>query len=366
MKDAVVIGGGFYGVAIATYLSGVRGFDLVTLVEQDEALLGRASLRNQARIHNGYHYPRSLTTALRSRVNLPRFVADFPACVVRDFLKIYAIARRNSRVTARQFRRFCGAIGARLDAPPVAVKQLFDSSLVEQCFLVEEPALDARRLASWAADALREHGVRRITGVRATAIWREHGGLRVTLDRAPLVSNVTARFVFNCTYSGLNGFGGDFPGTEAGLKHEITEMALLRMPAALESLGVTVMDGPFFSAMPYPTRAAHSLSHVRYTPHLSWESRRGEDAYQRLSCHQAVSRADWMLRDATRYLPALEDAAYAGSLFEVKTILKRNEVDDGRPILFERHAQLAGCYSVLGGKIDNVYDVLERLDREAL
>ena len=50
------------------------------------------------------------------------------------------------------------------------------------------------------------------------------------------------------------------------------------------------------------------------------------------------------------------------SLFEVKTILAKNESDDGRPILFEKHATLPGCYSVLGGKIDNIYDVLEMLD----
>jgi len=28
--------------------------------------------------------------------------------------------------------------------------------------------------------------------------------------------------------------------------------------------------------------------------------------------------------------------------------------------------ELPGCYSVLGGKIDNVYDVLEKLDAEVL
>jgi len=41
------------------------------------------------------------------------------------------------------------------------------------------------------------------------------------------------------------------------------------------------------------------------------------------------------------------------------------ETDDGRPILFERHPTLSGCYSILGGKIDNVYDVLEKLEAES-
>jgi hypothetical protein len=72
-----------------------------------------------------------------------------------------------------------------------------------------------------------------------------------------------------------------------------------------------------------------------------------------------------MLRDVGRYLPAVLDAKYVDSLFEIKTVLVKNEGDDGRPILFERHSALPGCYSVLGGKIDNIYDVLEKLDAES-
>ena len=78
MYDAAVIGGGFYGAAIAIYLVARRGLSAVCLVEREPDLLMRASYNNQARVHNGYHYPRSFTTAYRSRVNLPRFARDFP------------------------------------------------------------------------------------------------------------------------------------------------------------------------------------------------------------------------------------------------------------------------------------------------
>ncbi|HEY0588257.1 MAG TPA: FAD-dependent oxidoreductase, partial [Pseudoduganella sp.] len=112
--DAVVIGGGFYGAAIAIYLAKQRGLRRVVLLERETKLLGRASYHNQARVHNGYHYPRSFTTAFRSRVNLPKFVRDWPEAVKMDFIKLYAIARRNSKVTAKQFERFCNEIGAKI------------------------------------------------------------------------------------------------------------------------------------------------------------------------------------------------------------------------------------------------------------
>src|SRR5690606_9537202 len=90
----------------------------------------------------------------------------------------------------------------------------------------------------------------------------------------------------------------------------------------------------------------------------------GIDPYQKLAEYPRESRVDRMLRDVCRYVPALADAVPVDSLYEVKTVLTRSEGDDGRPILFERHVDLPGCFSVLGGKIDNIFDVLELLDAE--
>jgi glycine/D-amino acid oxidase-like deaminating enzyme len=365
VRDAIIIGGGFYGVAVASYLADKRGFADVALVEQEDVLLGRASLHNQARVHNGYHYPRSFVTAFRSRINLPRFAAEFADCVVRDFVKVYAVARRNSLVSSRQFQRFCAQIGARLEALPRSLSGIFDRSLVEEAFVVQEYAFDAARLANWADECLASADVERYMGTRVDSLRKVRGGIQLGVSsRSGAITEIESRYVFNCTYSGLNGLGGEFPGTASQLKHEVTEMALLEMPRSLASLGVTVVDGPFFSAMPYPARGLHSLSHVRYTPHCAWRDQLHESPYPRLEAHERVSRFDWMMRDATRYMPALADARYVDSMYEIKTVLQKNEADDGRPILFEKHAGLPGCYSILGGKIDNIYDILARLDHE--
>lgn len=366
--DAVVVGGGFYGAAIAVYLARQRRLKRILLAERENALLTRASYNNQARVHNGYHYPRSFTTAYRSRVNLPRFLRDWPDAVKKDFTKLYAIARRNSKVTARQFERFCREIGARIRPADPALCALFEPRLIEAVFQVEEYAFDASRLARWAEEELGQCGVQVRLGTRVTGLTRGAGNtLRATVcfrDGAEGV--VSCRYVFNCTYSGLNQLAGDFAGTRNLLKQEITEMALLAMPPVLKGLGITVMDGPFFSLMPFPPQGVHTFSHVRYTPHLFWNDQPGIDPYQRLAGYGRATRVDRMLRDGGRYLPAVRSAEYAGSLFEVKTVLVKSEGDDGRPILFEKHPEVPGCYSILGGKIDNIYDMLEKLDAERL
>ena len=146
------------------------------------------------------------------------------------------------------------------------------------------------------------------------------------------------------------------------LKHELAEVALVEPPPELARLAVTVMDGPFFSSMPYPAEKLYSLAHVRYTPHFSWvDSSKDLSPYQINDRLPKVSRWRHMVQDAKRFLPCMQDVTYRHSLFDVKTVLVRNERDDGRPILLHRHSEGPRIYSVMGAKIDNIYDLFEAL-----
>ena len=362
--DTIVVGGGFYGAAIAIYLA--KKNKKILLVERESALMTRASYNNQARIHNGYHYPRSFTTAYRSRINLPKFVRDWPDAVKLDFTKLYAIARRNSKVTAKQFTRFCKNIGAKIEPADAALRTLFEPKLIEDVFMVEEYSFDSSKLALWAQQELQETGVQVILNTQVTGIVNgANNTLKITvMPKAGEAREITCTQLFNCTYSGLNQFSPDSPGIRSGLKQEITEMALIQPPPVLKNLGVTVMDGPFFSMMPFPAKKLHTLSHVRYTPHENWLDARGLNPYDRLDKHDRSTRVERMIRDAARFMPAILDAKYVESLFEIKTVLVKNEGDDGRPILFEKHPDFPGYFSVLGGKIDNIYDILEMIDAD--
>ena len=68
-----------------------------------------------------------------------------------------------------------------------------------------------------------------------------------------------------------------------------------------------------------------------------------------------------MLKDAKRYMPVLKECKYFDSIWEIKTILPQSEVDDSRPILFRRDEKLVNVISVMGGKIDNIFDIRDKL-----
>jgi glycine/D-amino acid oxidase-like deaminating enzyme len=357
---AVVIGGGFYGVNIALHLA-EKNRGQVILLEKESSLLSRASYHNQARVHNGYHYPRSFKTAYRSRINLSKFVEDWPNAVKKDFTTLYAIARNNSKVTARQFVRFCKEIGVKIESSE-DFSYLLNNRLIEQSFLVEEYVFNASVLTEWSKAQLELSDIEVVLNASVTEISKQQPGLMVGYEHEQSNQIIRTEKVFNCTYSGLNQICGDFGGTHTKLKHEVAEMALMQMPDSLKNIAITVMDGPFFSIMPFPARGLHTLSHVRYTPHFSWIDEKGINPYKKLAQYNKHTRVDRMIRDVQRYLPDIANAQYLESLFEVKTILAKNDIDDGRPILYEEYANLPGLYSVLGGKVDNIYDILERLD----
>ena len=373
--DVILIGGGFYGCSIAAFLAR-HGYKCL-IIEREAELMLRASLVNQARLHNGYHYPRSYRTALRSRVNLPVFREVFPEAVFDDFRALYAIARHGSMVSAAHFRRFCNIVG--MEARPAGREhgRLFDNRLIEAVFEVVEPVFN------WAA--LRDRLIHDLLDLQIET-QMERTVVSVNVKSDPRIQIAcesgevfTANWVFNCTYADLGHVrlndslrGVPRAVDRFGLYHQIAEVALFEPPAPLRNLGVTIMDGPFLSTLPFPSRGLHSLTHVQYTHHYKWDEGQNtpwgafdtpptevlDNYLESRGGRYRCSQFPFMIRDARRFLPILDGVPLVDTLFDVKTLLTRTSVDASRPILFHRHGDLPGFISVLGGKVDNIFDIL--------
>jgi glycine/D-amino acid oxidase-like deaminating enzyme len=351
--DAVIVGGGFFGSYFADHLA--RRGQSVLLVEREPQLLMRASLVNQARIHRGYHYPRSVLTGIRSAINYARFAADFSNCVDASRPSYYAIASTGSNVTAQQYRRFCGTIGASLRPAPVAVRHLFAAGAVEEIFAVEECVFDALKL--------RDEMIRRLAGSGVTTMLSAEAE-RITRNGVVVEGReIECDAAFVCCYAETNPLLVRSGLAPVPFKHELVEMALIDVPPELAGVGVTVMCGPFFSMMPFPTRGLHTLSHVRYTPHFGWSDPAVDpgDLFRRF---RRRSQYPQMVRDAARFVPRIAGSRYVDSLWEVKTLLPQSESNDSRPILYHRDAVNPRTTLIMGAKIDNVYDVCDVYDAE--
>lgn len=353
--DFCVVGGGFYGCCLALWLRAHS--DRILLLEKEDSLMSRASAINQARVHTGFHYPRSLTTAIRSLVNMPRFVFEFRRAIVDDFTMLYAIARKGSKVNSKRFWRMYKEMKAPIEPASPHQKAYFNSDCFEDVFAVREYAFNHDILRSILESRIEATGIEVRYGVDALSCRKKGEESVVTTTGG----DIRAGHVLNCTYSRINRFLEASGEPLLNLKHEITELVLVEPPENMKGVAVTIMDGPFFSLMPYPSCNAYSLSHVRYTPHAFWrDSQPCVDAHEVLKNHMPETAYPLMLRDIRRYMHGIS-LQYRSSIFEVKTVLARNETDDGRPILYKHHAALGSVYTVMGSKIDNIYDLFEAM-----
>ena len=362
--NALIVGGGFYGLRIALFMAEELKIEKIIVIEKEDGLMTRASYVNQARVHNGYHYPRSVLTGYRSAVNFDGFVDEYLPAIVSDFDKYYGIARQLSKVNALQFEGFCRKIGAEATHAPSDIAKLFNPGLVEGVFKVKEYAFDSQKLRDLLVGRLSKYpGVEIRMGESVELIQQASDGtVRVETTKNAYIADK----VFNCTYSQINSLHRKSGIDLVALKHEITEMCLVSLPDELKDFSITMMDGPFFSIMPFPSRNLYTLSHVRYTPHESWiddsvtdPSRYDTHDYFNNLNHQSNYRQ--MYSDVIRYIPALKGMKYEDSIREVKTVLVKSEDDDSRPILFRSDFGIANYTCIMGGKLDNIYDTFDEL-----
>ena len=361
--NTIIIGGGFYGLSVALFLRDELGIRDILVVEKEQELMTRASYVNQARVHNGYHYPRSILTAYRSAVNFPRFIADYEGAVVSDFDKYYAVSKSLSKINARQFVEFSRKVGIDIEEASRDIQDLFVPRLTDGVFKVKEYAFDSHKLRAILLGRIAEkEGITIHSGELIEKIFKADNGIDIVSNKA----TYSAEYVLNCSYSQINTLHRSSGLDLVPLKHEIAEMCLVRLPEHLKNFSVTVMDGPFFSIMPFPSRGLHTLSHVRYTPHESWLDT-GETPAHRHDAHGYFSKLDLptnykkMYADVVRYIPTLKDMKLEDSIRDVKTVLQKSEDSDSRPILFNSHFGIRNYTCIMGGKLDNIYDVFEDL-----
>ena len=114
--------------------------------------------------------------------------------------------------------------------------------------------------------------------------------------------------------------------------------------------------------MPFPALGMHTLSHVRFTPVIAWTETPIDLPGSLQYGVNSPTNAQAMIRDAARYMPIFHRTEAIKSIYAMKTVLVDNDRDDGRPILFEFDKRSKNVVSILGGKIDNIYDVFLALD----
>lgn len=365
--DSLVIGGGLFGCYAALYLAGLGR--RVLLLEREPELFRKASVVNQARLHGGYHYPRAIATARMADGHRARFTGEHRDFILTDFEQYYAIDRYNSLTDAGQFVRFCDKL--ELPCQRVERPELFDNRRLEAVFLTTEYTFDPVLMAAYYRQRIRETaGITVRLGTQVTKAVAQPGGWRVETDGPAGTESAACREVINATYAGTNGINRLFGQPDLDLQYEISEMVLLTAPGR-NPFGLTVMDGPFVSLMPYGRTGLLSLSSVAYTHHrvsqgplpvFDCQQRRADCSPLSLGacngCRQRPgSNFRKMMAQLRLYLSPDVELRYFDSLYTIKTKLRSSYIDDGRPTAIRRLGENPAFYCIFAGKINSIYEI---------
>lgn len=372
--DFAIIGGGLFGCYAALYLA-EKGKQVV-LIEKEADLMRKASIVNQARLHAGYHYPRSVATAVMSDDNRLRFAAEHRAFIHGQFDKYYAIDRHGSFTDSIQFERFCEHIG--LPYQGVDTHPLFNFDRIEALYLTREETFDPILIAQYYRQRIDDEP--KITLLPATTVEKAEPSsdgwiLRLHQQRSENRKNIRAEQVINATYAASNALNRIFGVSTIDLMHEIAEMAFVTSPQ-VKDLGLTIMDGPFASIMPYGFSGLLSLSSVAYTHHkVSYEALPAFNCQElRPDCRPdfVANCSDCTFRPASnfrkmrgqirQYFREDVDFHYFKSLFTVKSKLKANYIDDGRPTEIAIMRENPRFYCIFAGKINSIYEIEKIVD----
>lgn len=365
--DRVIIGAGLYGLYSA-WVCGKHGLKTL-VIEKDSEAFKRATFINQARVHMGYHYPRSLTTAKKSADYFQRFCEDFDFCILRKFNQVYATSSNFSWTSASQFKKFCTDANIRCDDLPV--EAYFNQGMCDGAFLTEEYTYDAMILkVFFIEELLKLSSVEIRYNTTIHSIKEVNDSYNIILSSG---DKVETDFVLNVTYAAVNQIIKKLGYEPFKIKYELCEIILCKVNDKLKDLGITVMDGPFFSIMPFGKTGLHSLTSVSFTPHVtSYEAvptfkcqkdvrKEFCSPYELGNCndctHKPLTAWEYMSTLARKYLKDSYRFDYQESLFSMKPILKSSEVDDSRPTVIKVSNNNPRFISVLSGKINTVYDL---------
>jgi hypothetical protein len=328
-----IIGGGVFGTTTALILQ--EDFD-VTLIERHESILQEASGINQYRLHRGYHYPRSVDTAISSKKGTETFTKYYD-CQLPNPEQYYVVANYNSKVTAKSYEAFMNKVELTYTKEDLDIINQLEA---EAIYKVEEGLFDHQKLREVIEDRLQRSSV------------------KVQLGREVDSSQLTNYdYVINATYSNTN----TLTSNKKIYQFELCEKPIIKLPKEFKGKGVVVVDGPFTCIDPFGDTGYHVVGNVVHAIHHNNNGVSPEipSAYKSLLNNgvvenPAITNFPKFKKDLQKYFNGLDSIEHIGSMFTIRTVLADRDHDDARPSIVEKED--SSLYRIFSGKISTAVD----------
>jgi hypothetical protein len=319
-----IVGAGLFGCLIALELTS-RDHE-VTLFESEPEILNKASRINQARLHTGMHYPRDLETAKEALESYDSFKNMFHESI-KELDQYYAISKHSTKTSPEDYLYFAQKLG--IDFMEVNPRIFFKEKIVDLLLKVPESTFDLEILKDNISNKiLKKKNLELKLNCEIRTLLQSES--HQTLVKSDGGSEYFDKIIFS-SYAMCRRHFKHLKLKDLQIEYQVCQV-ILGESRNLINTGITVMDGPFWSIMPYGQTRLHSLTNVKYTPldiaiddKLRCQKKHQEcGEYSIFDCNQCVLRP---ASNEAAILRQLEndlkdnDFKYKSSIYTVKAIL---------------------------------------------
>jgi hypothetical protein len=333
-----VVGAGIFGVTSALKLDG--DFD-VTLFEKNNDILQNASSINQYRLHRGYHYPRSIETAVSAKHGTQTFLKEYP-CELESPNQYYAIASFGSKVTSDDYESFMNSVG--LDYEEVESDLLVDTS-IEKLYKVNEGLFDPCKLYDLCNKKLNNSEIIRLTNCEFTKD-----------------SESEFDYIVNAAYANVN----QISDNKRKYQFELCEKPLIKLPDEYKGVGIIIMDGPFTCIDPYSDTDYHIVGNVVHAIHHSNVGEYPEIPMKLKGLlnkgvikNPKITKWSKFKDTLSQFFTNIDEVEHIGSMYTIRTVLSNRDYDDARPSIVDKESK--SKYLIFSGKISTAVDAADEL-----
>jgi hypothetical protein len=244
----------------------------------------------------------------------------------------------------------------------------FNEHHIDKSFITKEYSFDASLIRQKLIKIMANMDCNIIYNAKIQKISKTNQKYRIFLEDS---QEFETDFLLNTTYASINQIHELLGFEMMDIKYELCEVILCEVSENLKNVGITVMDGPFFSIMPFGKTNCHSLTTVSRTPHLTSYNKLPSFPCQALNKNCSPKQLDncnncqfkpntafiEMNQIAKKFLNSDIEIKYIKSLFTIKPIMNASEIDDSRPTIIRKFSEKPHFYTVFSGKINTIYDL---------
>lgn len=346
MKVAV-IGGGFYGIMAALEAARTKHVRQVYIFEKNRSLFNAAGKYNQARLHLGFHYPRSQETIQQSKSGFILYSERFPK-VTKSINKNIYLIREDGKIGIDEYLNVMKE--NKLNFSPINISESSFKYKSDGCayeaIKVEERYIDIVKLNQNLSDEISELGIKVRLNKEIISIENDSGKIKFSDGTKEIFD-----LIVNCTYTDpFNGFNK----IKEPIKFEFCTLLLISSEE-IKQQAITIMDGEFVSIYPWLSNL-HSVSSVKYTPSIKSNNIFELRKLIEKRTYRDLQKTSFLIED---HMNSFLDFKYTlvGDFSTVKVKIK-NDKDDQRIVKTFSEGK---CFTVLQGKLDAVNIFLDDL-----